>query len=62
MAELRWRPAGEPVRTRHKQFGDVAAVWAMLDRLDVAAIIDEVAAPSCGRGRVGRAPTWRWRR
>jgi transposase len=33
---------GEPDRTRHLAFGDVAAVWAMLGRLCVAEIVDEV--------------------
>jgi transposase len=32
-----------PERTRHRGFGDVAAVWGMLDRLDVAGLVDEVA-------------------
>ena len=32
-----------PERTRHLAFGDVAAVWAMLQKLGVAAIIDEAA-------------------
>jgi hypothetical protein len=32
-----------PERTRHLAFGDVAAAWAMLAELGVAAIIDEVA-------------------
>ncbi len=31
-----------PDRTRHLAFGDVAAVWGMLQRLDVAGLIDEV--------------------
>jgi transposase len=31
-----------PERTRHLAFGDVAAVWTMLTRLDVIGIIDEV--------------------
>ena len=34
-----------PERTRHLGFGDVAAVWGMLEKLGVAAIIDEVAGP-----------------
>jgi len=34
-----------PERTRHLAFGDVAAVWSVLERLGVAAIIDEVAGP-----------------
>jgi len=33
---------GEPDRTRHLRFGDIAATWSMLDRLGVAAIVDEV--------------------
>jgi transposase len=33
---------GEPDRTRHLSFGDVAAVWGMLERLGVATIVDEV--------------------
>ena len=41
-AKLSATPAGEPVRTQHKKFGDLAAVWAMLERLDVAGVIDEV--------------------
>jgi len=31
-----------PARTRHLGFGDVAAVWGVLDRLDVIGVIDEV--------------------
>jgi transposase len=34
-----------PERLRHLGFGDVAAVWTMLGRLDVAGIIDEVLGP-----------------
>ena len=33
---------GEPDRTRHLAFGDVAAVWSMLGRLKVADIVDAV--------------------
>jgi len=32
----------EPERTRHLAFGDVAAVWSVLERIDVAGIIDAV--------------------
>ena len=32
-----------PERTRHLAFGDVAAVWGIVQKLGVAAIIDEVA-------------------
>jgi hypothetical protein len=34
--------ASLPQRTRHLAFGDVAAVWGVLDRLGLAAIVDEV--------------------
>src|SRR5271156_1659618 len=33
---------GEPDRTQHLAFGDVAAVWGMLERLGMVDIIDEV--------------------
>ena len=33
---------GEPDRSRHLAFGDVAAVWGVLGRLGVAEIVDEV--------------------
>src|SRR5664280_2064863 len=42
MARLAGSSAGEPVRTQHKSFGDVAAVWSVLERLDVAGVIDAV--------------------
>ncbi len=42
-AKLSGTPAGEPVRTQHKTFGDLAAVWGMLERLDVTGVIDQVA-------------------
>lgn len=34
---------GEPDRSRHLAFGDVAAVWELLGRLRVAEIVDEVS-------------------
>jgi transposase len=34
-----------PGRTRHLAFGDVAAVWSVLERLRVAEVIDEVVGP-----------------
>nr|WP_210731562.1 hypothetical protein [Mycobacterium intracellulare] len=43
MAKLSETPAGQPIRSQHKQFGDLAAVWSMLARLDVAGIVDDVA-------------------
>src|SRR5258707_12871379 len=44
-AAMRGGGLGLPDRTRHKQFGAVAAAWGMLDDLGVAAVIDEVAGP-----------------
>lgn len=43
MARLGGAGTGEPVRTQHKQFGDLAGVWSMLDRLGVVEVIDAVA-------------------
>jgi transposase len=43
MAKLSGDQAGQPVRSQHKRFGDVAAVCAVLDDLDVAGLIDDVA-------------------
>lgn len=42
MARLGGTGAGDPDRTRHKRFGDIAAVWGMIDDLDVVGIIDRV--------------------
>lgn len=41
-ARLSEKGPGEPDRTRHLAFGDVAATWAVLGRLGVAGIVDEV--------------------
>jgi transposase len=41
MARLSGTAGGEPARSQHRQFGDLAAVWSMLDRLDVAGVIDQ---------------------
>jgi len=38
----------EPERTRHLAFGDLAAVWGMIERLDVAGIVDEVVGARRG--------------
>jgi transposase len=43
MGKLSGQSSGGPVRSRHKRFGDLAAVWSVLARLDVAGIIDTVA-------------------
>jgi transposase len=42
VAKLASAGSGEVVRTQHKSFGDLAAVWGVLERLDVAGIIDAV--------------------
>jgi len=41
-AKLSGAATGTPVRSQHKRFGDLAAAWSVLDRLNVASIIDEV--------------------
>ena len=43
LAKLSETAAGRPQRSAHKRFGDLAAVWSMLTRLDVAGIVDQVA-------------------
>jgi transposase len=45
VARLAGAGAGEPDRTRHLAFGDVAAVWGMLERLKVVETVDEVVGP-----------------
>jgi transposase len=40
--------SGEPTRTQHRAFGDVAAVWSVLERLDLAGIVDDVVGPRRG--------------
>ena len=41
IAKLSETPTGGPKRSRHRRFGDLAAVWSTLVRLGVAAIVDE---------------------
>src|SRR3974390_3118064 len=45
-AAMRGGGLGLPDKTRHKEFGAVAAAWGMLDDLGVAAIIDQVTGPA----------------
>src|SRR5665647_3502511 len=45
MARLLGSTAGAPERTQHKKFGDLAAVWGILERLGVIEAIDEVCGP-----------------
>ena len=42
IAKLTGTSAGVPVRSQHKRFGDVAAVWSILDGLDVVGLVDDV--------------------
>ena len=42
LGKLSGQAAGEPVRSQHKRFGDLAAVWSVLERLDVAGVVDAV--------------------
>jgi len=42
MARLDGGSPGDPTSSLHRSFGDLAAVWTVLDRLGVIAIIDEV--------------------
>ena len=42
LARLSGTATGAPVRSQHKQFGDLAAVWSVLERLDVAGAVDAV--------------------
>ncbi len=41
-ARLSQAGPGEPTRTRHLAFGDVAATWALLGRLGLARVVDRV--------------------
>jgi hypothetical protein len=63
LARLSGTASGAPVRTQHKRFGDLAAVWSVLDDLDVAGVIDAVVPRGGWSGRVGGDLTspWRWR-
>ena len=39
-AKLSGAGPGTPIRSLHKKFGDLAAVWSVLERLDVTGIVD----------------------
>ena len=45
-----------PERTRHLAFGDVAAAWSVIERLGVAAIIDEVTGSRRADAAAGAGP------
>ena len=62
-AAMRGGGLGLPDRTRHKEYGAIAAAWGMLDDLGVAAIIDQVDRATARPGsRCPPGRTWRWRR
>ena len=42
LGRLSGTATGTPVRSQHKRFGDLAAVWSVLERLDVAGAVDAV--------------------
>jgi transposase len=44
-ARLSQAGPGEPTGTHHRAFGDLAAAWSVLERLQVAATIDQVVGP-----------------
>ncbi len=48
VARLSEAGPGEPDRSRHLRFGDVAGVWSMLERLGVAEIVGGVVGPRRG--------------
>jgi transposase len=50
MAKLSGGEAGQPVRSQHKRFGDVAAVWSVLADLDVIHLVDDVVARYANAG------------
>jgi transposase len=50
IAKLAGEPAGLPVRSQHKRFGDVAAVWSILDGLDVVGLVDDVVPRHANAG------------
>ena len=45
-AAMRGGGLGLPDRTRHKEFGAVAAAWGMLEDLGVAVVIDQATGPA----------------
>src|SRR5436305_1248734 len=62
IAKLTGSSAGVPVRSQHKRFGDVAAVWSVLTDLDVVGLVDDVVARHAHAGasvgsRSSRTPT-----
>jgi transposase len=50
MAKLSGEAAGRAVRCQHRRFGDVAAVWSVLDGLDVVGLVDDVVPRHANAG------------
>jgi transposase len=50
IAKLTGASAGVPVRSQHKHFGDVAAVWSVLADLDVVGLVDDIVARYANAG------------
>lgn len=44
LAKLAGGSVGQPVRSQHRRFGDVAAVWSTLEDLDVVGLVDDVVS------------------
>ena len=53
LAKLTQAAGGQPIRSQHKRFGDLAAVWSTLARLGVAGIVDKVAPRRDAAASVG---------
>jgi transposase len=49
-AKLSGEAGGQPVRSQHRRFGDVAAVWSVLDGLDVVGLVDDVVPRHANAG------------
>jgi transposase len=50
IAKLTGASAGDPIRSQHRRFGDVAAVWSTLTDLDVVATVDDVVTRYANAG------------
>jgi hypothetical protein len=44
-ARLSGSGPGEPTRTQHRGFGDLATTWGVVEHLGVAGIVDDVVGP-----------------
>jgi transposase len=49
-AKLSGEAGGQPVRSQHRRFGDVAAVWSIVDGLDVVGLVDDVVPRHANAG------------